>query len=327
MISNNLFQVPNEENVANQLYKAGFLPGPGKCSCESESFSIRIDNSNFTSGICFRCTNNKCRKKFSIRINSLFAKFPQIKLRDLTEIINCFICLEFNTKKAVTYLKENKNVIISQNTLSKIYKEFRNIIYQYMKIVYNSEVISTENNNDYFAVDESLINHINNKQVWLLGIINNNTKDFRIEGAYNRDTNTLSNFISTYVEKGNVIISDGWQGYNYLNSHDSGYQHLTFMHINGIFGQGIQSTSHIEAIWGIIKSKIKSIYNVIPHKNFMKFVREAEYRYKVKDKTGMDKIKEFFDCYRLTENVSDVKFPNVGFISSSDEDNSEDFED
>ena len=55
-------------------------------------------------------------------------------------------------------MKENKNVNISQNTLI-IYKEFRNIIYQYMKIVYNSEVISTENNNDYFAVDESLINH------------------------------------------------------------------------------------------------------------------------------------------------------------------------
>ena len=131
-----------------------------------ESFTIQIDNSNTTSGICFRCTNNKCRKKFSILKNSLFAKFPQIKLRDLTEIINCFICLEFNTKKAFTYLKENKNVSISQNTLSKIYKKLRNIIYQYMKIVYNSEVISTVNNNDNLAVDESLINHISKFGYW-----------------------------------------------------------------------------------------------------------------------------------------------------------------
>ena len=77
-------------------------------------------------------------------------------------------------------------------------------------------------------VDESLINHINNKKVWLFGIINNKATDFRIEGAYNRDTNTLSNFIRTYVEKGNVIISDGWQGCNYMNSPDSGYQHLTY---------------------------------------------------------------------------------------------------
>ena len=99
MISINLIQVPNEQNVANQLFKAGFLPDPGKCSYVSESFTIQIDDSNTTSGICFRCTNNKCRKKFSIRINSLFAKFPQIKLRDLTEVINCFVCLEFNKKK------------------------------------------------------------------------------------------------------------------------------------------------------------------------------------------------------------------------------------
>ena len=49
MISINLFQVPNEQNIYNQLYKAGFLPGPGKCSSESKSFTIQIDNSNATS--------------------------------------------------------------------------------------------------------------------------------------------------------------------------------------------------------------------------------------------------------------------------------------
>jgi len=51
MISINLFQVSNEQNV---VYKSGLLPSPGKCSCESESFTIQIDNSNTTSGICFR---------------------------------------------------------------------------------------------------------------------------------------------------------------------------------------------------------------------------------------------------------------------------------
>ena len=77
-----------------------------------------------------------------------------------------------------------------------------------MKIVYASEAISEPNKNWYFSVDERLINHKDNKQIWLLGIINNSTKEFRIEASYSRDGDTLSKFINLYVETGNTIVSD-----------------------------------------------------------------------------------------------------------------------
>ena len=32
-----------------------------------------------------------------------------------------------------------------------------------------------------FSIDESLISHLGGKQAWLLGIIDNNKKDFRVE--------------------------------------------------------------------------------------------------------------------------------------------------
>ena len=124
-----------------------------------------------------------------------------------------------------------------------------------MKIVYTNESICEANKNQYFSVDESLINHIDNKQVWLLGIINNSTKDFKIEPSYSRDSQILSNFINQYVKSGNTIISDGWKGYNFLNSESSGFHHITQVQKNSKFGKGIQSSSHIEAIWNIIKSK------------------------------------------------------------------------
>ena len=38
-----------------------------------------------------------------------------------------------------------------------------------MKILYESETIRIKNNRDYFSVDESLINHKNNRQLWLIG--------------------------------------------------------------------------------------------------------------------------------------------------------------
>ena len=86
-------------------------------------------------------------------------------------IIYCFLCLDLNAKKARNYLKENKNINISLRTLLKVYSELRDVIYNYMKLLYESETISIKNNRDYFSVDESLINHKNKRQLWLIGII------------------------------------------------------------------------------------------------------------------------------------------------------------
>ena len=51
------------------------------------------------------------------------------------------------------------------------------------------------------------------EQVWLIGIINNITKEFRKEGTHIRDSYTLKKFILKYVPKGNYIVTDGWAGY------------------------------------------------------------------------------------------------------------------
>lgn len=54
-----------------------------------------------------------------------------------------------------------------------------------------------------------MIGHKNGKQIWLLGAIDNNTKDFRIEGNYTLDSITLNKFIILNIETGNNIDTDG----------------------------------------------------------------------------------------------------------------------
>lgn len=54
-----------------------------------------------------------------------------------------------------------------------------------------------------------MIGHKNGKQIWLLGAIDNNTKDFRIEGTYTCDSITLKKFITLNTETGNNIVTDG----------------------------------------------------------------------------------------------------------------------
>ena len=70
-------------------------------------------------------------------------------------------------------------------------------------------------------------------------LINNIIKEFRIEASFNRDATILSKFIYKYVEIGNTIVSDGWAGYNFLNSAESGFSHINHLHQGGIFGFGL----------------------------------------------------------------------------------------
>ena len=52
--------------------------------------------------------------------------------------------------------------------------------------------------------------------------------------------------------------------------------------------------SHIESIWAQIRAKIKEIYHSMPHKNFLEFAREIEFKIKVSKLNADEKIGCFF---------------------------------
>ena len=64
-------------------------------------------------------------------------------------------------------------------------------------------------------MDESFICHKNRKSNMVLGVVNNKTKEFRIEASYWTDTPTIKNFILKFIDKGNTIICDGWPSINF----------------------------------------------------------------------------------------------------------------
>ena len=70
--------------------------------------------------------------------------------------------------------------------------------------------------------------------MWLIGIINNTTKDYRIEATFQRNSNTMKEFITKFVSRGNNIINDGFSAYNILEDNSSGYRHFRHIHGGGI---------------------------------------------------------------------------------------------
>ena len=79
----------------------------------------------------------------------------------------------------------------------RFHTEVRKTIYDYYQIQYEIEPFAEENGNKYFSCDESEFYHdFNNDFLWVLGMINNTTKDFRVVVTKSRDLIHLKEFIS-----------------------------------------------------------------------------------------------------------------------------------
>ncbi len=199
-----------------------------------------------TTNLCFGCIWYKCKEIIPITENSFFSYFSKISINECLEVMKCFFSLNLNAKKAYTYLTQEKLLNISQQLIRNIYTKIRETLYYYYLIEYEIEDFALENAHYHYSVDESLFCHdLNGKQVWVLCITENETKNFRVVVSYNRDEEILKTFITKFKPTWNFIISNAWLGYSFLNAANSGYIHRIHVHGQNDFGLGLDSTNHL----------------------------------------------------------------------------------
>ena len=88
-------------------------------------------------------------------------------------------------------------------------------------------------------MDESMFTHINGEKIWVIGAKNNKTGNIRLDIFKTRNQNDLKIFIYNHINKNNNIITDGWSGYEFLDTDDAEYDQEAHVHgPGGIFGFG-----------------------------------------------------------------------------------------
>lgn len=120
------------------------------------------------------------------------------------------------------------------------------------------------------------------------------TKEF-IGMHYKKDEVTLTNFIKAYIENCNTIVSDGWRAYQNLKSER--YNHD--FHENGLWIWTYFNFNYWIDLECFEKCYKKKTYRIIPSKNFVSYLREAEWKYLNLGKIYDEKIKEFFNCFKF----------------------------
>ncbi len=85
--------------------------------------------------------------------------------------------------------------------------------------------------------------------LWVIGLTETDTKDFRVLLTKNRDEEILKKFITKLIPWGNYLVTGDWSGYNWADGPNSGYIRLRHIHWRRDFGRCVESTSHMESIW------------------------------------------------------------------------------
>ena len=282
-----------------KLIQKNFIFPPIVCSCGNKKFAINKYSRNKNTKFCFRCTKNACRKIFSLRQNSFYEAFKFLSFYECEQLFQCFN--------------------ISIRNIRRFFKEIRKVLYNYYLIQYNVDTFAEENEHRYFSIDESLFVHdVNKSPLWVLDMTDNETKDFRVVVSKTRDQASLKEFITRYIPKGNNIVTDGWSSYEWIDHANSGYTRFEHIHGQNDFGFGIESTSHVESIWGQLKAQIKSNYYTIPNIDFLYYLREAEWKLKVKNLSFQEKLNDFMEMYCLLKNI-DNNVPDEPYFCTNSE--------
>jgi len=186
----------------------------------------------------YKLQSNKknCRKIVDIRNNIIFELFSHTSMSILINATEIFICDNNNGTKTIEILRERYHLpSLGQKTIYKFFNIVRKSISQYDYDVYNLEKFADNNGLKNIAVDESLFFHDHDgTQEWVIGLIDIQTKNIRLELAHKCNENILKKIIQHHVGYNNSIISDGWVSYNWLKKY--GYHHIDMFMVIMILG-------------------------------------------------------------------------------------------
>ncbi len=256
-----------------------------------------------------------------LRIGTLFEHNNKTLASVLFQILKYWLLDELNYQKIDKKLKEKYSLkTINKRFINEFLQLCRKAIANYIKSIYILEPLALVNANNHVSINENLFCHSSGEQVWVVGMINSETKNLRLEIVENRNATTLQKMIEKHVFNGNIIVSDAWSGYSFLNDIHSCNIHHVYNHGRGNFGRGLDSTSHIEGFWSELKSYVKKMYYSIQSYNFIYHLREAEYRRLIKNLNANSKLENFSIVIACVGKGMDNTYLSVADLLSLDYD-------
>ena len=151
--------------------------------CKKDTYRVyEKKKSDLINPFYLKCIIQSCQKRENIRNYSILKCAKTIPASIIVNIIKYFIIEKKNATEIEKSLKESYQCVPNYSTILKILNNVRYFIAEYLKYAYKLVQIGGDpDSNRTVAIDETLITHIDTKQVWIVGAIDTTTKNVRLD--------------------------------------------------------------------------------------------------------------------------------------------------
>ncbi|KAG0424488.1 hypothetical protein DMUE_6087, partial [Dictyocoela muelleri] len=265
-------------------------------ACQNCSGEMRLElDPSYSNNYRLRCSS--CRKSKSILEGSNFSN-PKINFSEYLFIIYCWLEKNFEYN-----IEKNSNV--SLNSIKRIKRKIIKII-----DIDNKEEHRKIGLYEPVQVDESVI--IKGKLIkspslmydsiqratWIVGAVEENTRELVLEIVPNRRKETMLDFFKRNINDNAVVKTDGHKSYPYSVAGIEGV-HIVVNHQEGFKNSEGYHTNLIECEWSLFKTDIKTRKG-IPGFAIGGYVEEYIWRRRnIKEKTSESYRQAFIKLVRL----------------------------
>jgi transposase-like protein len=223
----------------------------------------------------YKCKD--CRERFTVTVGTMF-EGSHIPLR------KWFIAIYIFTahKKGISSIQLGKDLGITQKSAWFVLSRLRNNFKPAFDLKFDGLTQMDEsfiggkikNRHISKSIAEAQGRSVKGKTP-VFGMVNN--EEVYTEVIADTKASTLKPIIEKMVDKGSIVVSDEWSGYNGLSKD---FAHVVVKHKNNEFvtEKGIHTNS-IEGFWSLLKRGIYGKYHQVSRKHLNMYCDEFSFRY------------------------------------------------
>jgi len=253
-----------------------------KCGSPIIDSYSRVDHVSST-GVkrkMFACS--RCGQQESATSNTIMEKTTTEMNKWFYAIFNC--CANI---KNTTALQMEKNMNVCYKTSHRMLKVIRFALYQNMPTKLKGVVEVDEAFLSSSGVWSRWGNICSTRKQPIVGLIERGTSRLIISLVDDRNIKTLDELILNNVEKGSVVYTDGWRGYNGLKKY---FVHDFVEHSRNEYVRDDVHTNTIENVWKNFKTNIRGSHNKVGYKYVQNYVDEFVWKWNNRQLTPMQRF-------------------------------------